>query len=369
MSSSIEEQIKAIEDEIFNTQKNKATEHHIGKLKAKLAKLRQEVEKRKSSATKGKGFSIKKSGDATVGIVGFPSIGKSTLINKLTAADSKIGDYDFTTLEVIPGVMKYQGANIQLLDFPGLIEGASKGKGRGREILSAIRNVDMILLLIDPFHMDHLSVLIRELHDAGLRLNQHKPDVIVTKTGQGGITVNSTVPLTYLSESLIKSISSEFVINANILIREDIDEDQLIDSFTQNRIYASAAVIINKCDLAEEKTLNLLTNQLLDMKFKTQVISALFDEGLEELKSFIFSELGLIRVYMKPVGKPVDYNEPLILKRGNTVEDACRRLHRDFKDKFRYGSVTGPSAKHNQQKVGLDHELQDKDVLTIITSK
>ena len=65
-TSSIDQQIKNIEDEIFDTQKNKATEHHIGKLKAKLARLREDVEKRKSAGVKGKGFAVKKSGDATV---------------------------------------------------------------------------------------------------------------------------------------------------------------------------------------------------------------------------------------------------------------------------------------------------------------
>ena len=110
--SQIEKQIKDIEDEIFNTQKNKATEHHIGKLKAKLAKLKSEIEKRKSTGAKGKGFAIKKSGDATVGLIGFPSTGKSTLMNCLTDAKSQIGDYFFTTLDVIPGMMKFKGANI-----------------------------------------------------------------------------------------------------------------------------------------------------------------------------------------------------------------------------------------------------------------
>ena len=99
MDSSIEEQIKAIEDEIFKTQKNKATEHHIGKLKAKIARLRETADKRKSVGTRGKGFSVKKTGDVTVGIVGFPSVGKSTLLNQLTAAESKVGEYDFRSLE------------------------------------------------------------------------------------------------------------------------------------------------------------------------------------------------------------------------------------------------------------------------------
>ena len=112
--TSIEKQIKEIEDEIFNTQKNKATEHHIGKLKAKLAKLKADIEKRKSAGAKGKGFAVKKSGDATVGLIGYPNIGKSTLLNQITDAKSRVGDYDFTTLDAIPGMMKYKGAKIQI---------------------------------------------------------------------------------------------------------------------------------------------------------------------------------------------------------------------------------------------------------------
>src|SRR3970040_1105879 len=128
--ATIEEQIRAVEDEIGRTQHNKHTQHHIGKLKAKLARLRDEVEKR---LAKGKGagisFAVRKSGNATVGLVGFPSTGKSTLLNALTAATSEVGAYDFTTIEIIPGLLEYKGAKIQILDMPGLIRGASRGRG------------------------------------------------------------------------------------------------------------------------------------------------------------------------------------------------------------------------------------------------
>ena len=368
-TSAIEKQIKDIEDEIFNTQKNKATEHHIGKLKAKLARLKGEVEKRKSAGAKGKGFAIKKSGDATVALIGFPSIGKSTLLNRLTDAKSRIGDYDFTTLDAIPGMLKHNGADIQILDLPGLITGASVGKGRGKEILSAIRNVDLVLFMIDAQNINHLEIMNKELHMAGIRLNQKKPDVVVKRTGQGGINVTSTVKLTYLNEELIKSISSEYVINADIIVREDITEDQLIDVFVQNRIYVPAFVVINKTDLIDSEELDNKVKEIKQKGWKIIAISAKEGLSLNELKDMIFSELRFIRVYMKPVGKQADFDEPFILKDGDTVEVVCKKLHRDFKDKFRYASVSGPSAKHDVQKVGLDHKLKDEDILTIVISR
>ncbi|MDY6864382.1 MAG: GTP-binding protein [Halobacteriota archaeon] len=369
MSPSIEEKIKEIEDEILKTQKNKATMHHLGKLKAKLAKLREESEISRSSGSKGKGFSIKKSGDATVGIIGFPSIGKSTLLNQLTAASSKIGAYDFTTLDAIPGMMKYKGADIQLLDLPGLITGASKGKGRGREILSAVRNVDLVILMVDGQRPDDLEVIERELYDAGLRLNRKKPDVLVTKKGQGGLIINTTGKLTHLNEDLIKTIASEFILNAEIIVRGDITEDQLIDSFSQNKIYVPAVAIINKSDLIERAQLKKTVKDIKGRDLDVIAISAKNGEGLDETRESIFTHLKLKRIYMKPVGKETDYEEPLILKDGDKVEVACKKLHRNFEKKFRYAMVWGPSAKHAGQKVGLDHELCDEDVLTIVTWK
>ncbi|MDD2532774.1 MAG: 50S ribosome-binding GTPase, partial [Candidatus Methanomethylophilaceae archaeon] len=137
--ATIEEQIKELEEQISNTKYNKATEAHIGKLKAKIARLQEEDEKRKSSKGPTKGFYVKKAGNATVALVGFPSVGKSTLLNQLTGAKSEIGAYHFTTLDVVPGVMEYNHAKIQILDMPGLIKDASRGKGRGREVIAAAR--------------------------------------------------------------------------------------------------------------------------------------------------------------------------------------------------------------------------------------
>ena len=126
MSEKIEERIAEKEAEMAKMQYNKATSHHFGTLRAQIAQLRSElVDRAMKSKKKGSGFSIKKHGDATVILLGFPSVGKSTLLNAITNKESKVAAYEFTTLDAIPGMMeydgKYKGARIQIIDLPDYI--------------------------------------------------------------------------------------------------------------------------------------------------------------------------------------------------------------------------------------------------------
>jgi small GTP-binding protein len=111
----------------------------------------------------GRDSKLKNRGDASVALVGFPSVGKSSLISQLTEVESEVGNFAFTTLTCIPGLMEHRGAKIQILDLPGLIKGASDGKGRGKEILNVIRGADMVLYVLDPFQESHFDILDLEL--------------------------------------------------------------------------------------------------------------------------------------------------------------------------------------------------------------
>ena len=370
--ATIEDQIKEIQAEIDKTQKNKATEHHIGNLKAKIAKLKIQREKviqhSKASGPK-KGFEVKKSGDATVALVGFPSVGKSTLISKITDVKSETGSYAFTTLTCIPGLMTHRGAKIQILDLPGLIKGAAEGKGRGKEILGVIRNSDMVLFVVDPFQQAHFNVLHRELDMSAIRLNQKKPQVFITRTERGGIDVRSTVEQTKLTENEISDIIRSFgIVSALVTLRVDVNAEMIVDTLAQNRIYNKAVIAINKIDLANEDEL-IKAEKALPDGWPVMRISAFNGDGIEELKDFIYDNLGFMSIYLKPQGQEADLVEPLIVKDTSTVEDICNTLHRDFVRKFRYSRVKGPSAKFDWQRVGLEHRLKDGDLLTIITRK
>src|SRR5438445_3447322 len=222
----IEEQIKAVEDEIQKTPYNKATQHHIGKLKAKLARLKDEQETRRlKSGGGGASYAVQKSANATVGVVGFPSVGKSTLLNHITDAQSAVAAYDFTTLDVSPALLGHRGGKIQVMDMPGLSRGASKGRGRGREVLSVARACDLILLMIDVVET-HVDVLADELRLAGIRLNERPADVTLTRGRRGGLTSNPTVRLTKLDEEMIPDLCREWgYLNGTVGVRQDGTED------------------------------------------------------------------------------------------------------------------------------------------------
>jgi uncharacterized protein len=365
----IPEKIKSIQDEIDKTQINKATEHHLGLLKAKIARLKRELEenthgKTLSTGARNAGFDIRKTGDATVVFVGLPSVGKSTLLNRLTNARSRVGSYNFTTLTAIPGILDHRGARIQVLDMPGIIEGASKGKGLGKRVLSVARNADLVLLILDVFQPQHLSILKRELSDIGIKLDQNPPDVVIERTSTGGVSVNMQVK-THITEALIKEISRIHGIhNGRIIIREPgLTDEQFIDVLTGNRVYISSLVVLNKIDLVNQGFVREIQSKIGD---KFLPISADANINVDALKEAIYRKLDFIRVYMRPKGQETDYKEPMIMRRGCTIQDVCNKIHRNMATDFRFSYIWGKSAKFGGQKVGLDHVLSDEDVLTII---
>ncbi|WP_135364058.1 OBG GTPase family GTP-binding protein [Halosimplex halophilum] len=367
----LEEEIREIEEEIAETPYNKSTEEHIGRLKAKLAEKKEKLENQ-TSAGGGGGYAVEKTGDATVALVGFPSVGKSTLLNAMTNAESEVGSYEFTTLDVNPGMLKYNGANIQILDVPGLIEGAADGRGGGQAVLSVVRTADLVVFVLSVFEIDQYQRLYEELYNNKVRLDTEPPNVTIRKKHKDGISVTSSVDLD-LDEQTIKSVLRERgYVNANVNIGEQVDIDRLLDGVLDNREYLPSLVTVNKADLIEPDYLDTVHEQLRDHDIDPEeaiFISAEEGKGLDALKEAIWEELGLIRIYMDKPGRGVDYEEPLILREGDTIEDACEKLGGEFEERFRFARVSGPSAKHDDQQVGKDHELADEDVLRILTTR
>lgn len=361
------ERIRDIEAEMARTQKNKATEYHLGRLKAQLARLRSQLlEAPKSEGGKGDGFDVCKFGDARVALIGFPSVGKSTLLSTLTDTESEVAAYEFTTLTCVPGIIHYNDAKIQLLDLPGIVEGAAEGRGRGRQVISVAKSSDLVLLVLDATKDDsQKNKLERELEAVGIRLNRTPPGISLTRKKAGGLKFNSIVPLTKIDAKTVQTILHEYrIFNADVLFREDCSADDLIDVIEGNRKFVKCLYVYNKMDMLSLAEVDEIARRPMSV-----VVSCQQQWNLDTLLERIWAEMEIVRIYTKRRGEFPAFSDPLVLtpQRGDiTVETAVRMIHKELVKNFRFAFVWGTSTKHNPQCVGLGHRLEDEDVIQIV---
>ncbi|GAA89940.1 GTP binding protein [Aspergillus luchuensis IFO 4308] len=357
-------------EKMARTQKNKATAYHLGQLKAKLAKLKRELltPTGGGGGGGGAGFDVARTGVASVGFIGFPSVGKSTLMSRLTGQHSEAAAYEFTTLTTVPGQVMYNGAKIQILDLPGIIQGAKDGKGRGRQVIAVAKTCHLIFIVLDVNKpLVDKKVIENELEGFGIRINKQPPNITFKKKDKGGIAITSTVPLTHIDHDVgfqntreIKAVMSEYKISsADIAIRCDATIDDLIDVLeAKSRAYIPVVYALNKIDA--------ITIEELDLLYRIPNACPISSEhgwNIDELLEMMWAKLNLRRIYTKPKGKAPDYTAPVVLRaHACTVEDFCNQIHRTIKDQFKHAIVYGRSVKHQPQRVGLSHELADEDI-------
>uniref|UniRef100_A0A2K5LSY3 OBG-type G domain-containing protein n=1 Tax=Cercocebus atys TaxID=9531 RepID=A0A2K5LSY3_CERAT len=298
--------IVEIEAEMTQTQKNKATAHHLGLLKARLAKLRP-----------GEGSDVAKTGDAQTGFVGFSSVAKSTLLSNLAGVYSEVAAYEFTTLTTVPGVIRHKGAKIQLLDLPGIIKGAKDGKGKG-QVIAVAQTCNLILIVLDVLKpLGYKKINGNELEGFGIRLNSKPPNIGFKKKDKGGINLTVTCPQSELDAETVKSILVKYKIhNADVTLRRDATADDLIDVLEGNRVY----------------------------------IPCIYVENLHQTQ--------------RPITRlPIPTGASLLQDHsGGFLHEESQKSYKEFK----YALVWGLSVKHNPQKVGKDHTLEDEDVIQIV---
>ncbi|XP_057572222.1 developmentally-regulated GTP-binding protein 2 isoform X5 [Hippopotamus amphibius kiboko] len=259
------EKISEIEKEIARTQKNKATEYHLGLLKAKLAKYRAQLLEPSKSSSKGEGFDVMKSGDARVALIGFPSV----------------------------------------------------GKGRGRQVIAVARTADVVVMMLDATKGEvQRSLLEKELESVGIRLNKHKPNIYFRPKKGGGISFNSTVTLTQCSEKLVQLILHEYkIFNAEVLFREDCSPDEFIDVIVGNRVYMPCLYVYNKIDQISMEEVDRLAR-----KPDSVVISCGMRLNLDYLLEMLWEYLALTCIYTKKRGQRPDFTDAIILRKGASVE-------------------------------------------------
>lgn len=134
--------------------------------------------------------------------------------------------------------MLCNGARIQVLDLPGIIEGAKDGKGRGRQVIAVARTCNLIFIVLDVLKpLNDLAILTNELEGFGIRLNKQPPNITVKRKDKGGISITNTVPLTKIDADEIRAVLLEYKLaSCNVAIHQpDATLEDLIDVIEGNR--------------------------------------------------------------------------------------------------------------------------------------
>jgi ribosome-interacting GTPase 1 len=300
-----EEKIAALEAMLAIMPHHKGTDKLHAVLRQKIAKFSQEAEKKYATARRT-GFYIDREGAGQVMLVGLANAGKSQLLAAVTEAIPEIAEYPFTTKTPMPGMMKFEDIQIQLVDTPPI------GHKEVRILLAnALRNADLIAIIID-LSLEPISQVEAALQ--GLREARIEP---LTDDG------TQPTPGSYSSRMLI---------------------------------------VGNKNELAgSNKNWERLHSQYAKL-FPLVSISAREGRGLEEFKRAVYQALNIIRVYTKTPGSKADLTDPMVLEKGSTLEEAAESLHKDFYQNLKYAVVWG-SGKYDGQRVSKGHVLQDGDIV------
>ena len=348
-AETIAEKIKALEEMLRTSPSHKGSENLRAGIKQKLAKFRALLEKdRQKSKGKGTKVILKREGAAQVILVSTTNAGKSSLLKQLTNANPKIQDYEYTTKKPEMGILDYKGVQIQIVEMPSIYEDFAY-KGLGPTYFSLMRSANLIVYVIDLTKdaKEQMKILNTEFEKVNIRLNKPLPPIEIKKTGTGGIEFSGQNFLRFDIKKARQMLKESGYHNALVNLFGPVNIEQFADALNESITYLPLLIVYNKSDLGIKRG-----------------ISALTGEGIEKTKTEIWRALNMIKVYTKQPGKEKDY-PPIALKSQSLVKDLAAQVHKDFLKKFKFARVWGKSAKHQGQRVGLEHRLQDEDVVEL----
>jgi ribosome-interacting GTPase 1 len=348
--------------------KHKGTEKMCSQVKRQMAQIRDEIEEKKKAAKRrgGPSYFVEKAGAAQLALVGPTNVGRSSLLRAVTNSSVDPAPWPFSTRVPTPGMLPYKDIQFQLVEVPPIVEGSSEGKSDGFQVLSATRNADGIIIIVDLTDDPggNLLTVTRELENSRILTEEPQGEVEVTRRGHGSeLQFIWEGELDGCTPDDITALLREYKIrSALVRIRGRVTLDIVEDAMFGNAVYRPTMVIANKADLSSDPAVIESVRASAD-PLEVMVVSAENPGDLQEtLGARLFELLGIVRVYTKQPGKEAAVL-PIVGHRGMNVGDLAKAIHSDFYNRFKYARIRGPSAKFESGRVGIDHILQDGDVV------
>ena len=302
--------------------KHKGTEHLQADIKARIKDLTAELgSAHKGGAHGGPTLAIRPEGAAQIVLLGPPNAGKSLLHARLTGSDARDAPYPFTTQIPEPGMMPHADVHFQLIDLP-----AVSSAHPVPWLASALQMADAALLVVDPGEPSCVDQL-QDLH-AVLRERR------ISLTGRWDDAAGPR--------------------------RADAAADE--DPFA---LRLPTLMLVNKAERVADLGAELeALRELGAVAYPMLAVSAATGRGLAAIGPWLFEHLGIVRVYTKMPGHPVDKERPFTLRRGQTVRDVARLVHHDLARTVRHARILG-HAGFEARQVGPDHALADGDIVEL----
>ena len=315
------ERLLRLRDMLRTIPKHKGTEHLQADIKSRIKQLTEELAgPKKGAARTGPVHTLRPEGAAQVALLGPPNAGKSSLHVKLTGSRADVGPYPFTTREPMPGMLPYRDVSFQLVDLPPISEDYMEGW-----FVNALQPADAALLVADisaPECIDQLEAVGARLDDKRISLIEEWPGL-----------------------------------NGDARPAPD-------DEFDPFRIRLPTLLVVNKIDLAPGPEEVAVLQELLDADYRAVATSTVSGQGLDEIGEFLFRGLEIVRVYTKTPGRPPEMDRPFTVRRGATVMDVARLVHKDIAGSLKYARAWG-SGVYDGQQIGPEHRLCDADVVEL----
>lgn len=314
------ERLGCLKEMLRTIPKHKGTEHLQSDIKTRIKALSEELAgPKKGGKSGGPSYAVRPEGAAQLCMIGPPNSGKSSLHVRLTRSRSDIGPYPYTTHFPEPGMLPHEDIHFQLVDLPPV-----SSEFMEPWLVNTLQHADGILLVVDvadPECLEQVPTVLERLAEKKIFLRSSWPGL----------------------ESAAPNDSS--------------DDDPF-------RLDLPTVLVANKSDLDPDPDEVKILEELLGLRYPALTVSAETGAGLGELGPFLFQALEIVRVYTKSPGKPADNDKPFTARRGDTVHDVAKLVHKDIARGLKFARMWGTDVFDGQQ-VGPDHLVSDGDLIEL----
>jgi ribosome-interacting GTPase 1 len=333
MAREARERLDCLREMLRTIPRHKGTEHLQADIRSRIRELTEEIGGTHAGpAHRHSAHAVPHEGAAQICLTGPPNSGKSTLHAILTGSKAPVGAFPGTTREPLPGMLHFEDIAFQIVDLPPISRGRMEPWMSG--MLQTADAAWLVVDLADPECAEQVLAVCGELAQRKITLTDRWPGC----SGEHGAEASPGTP----AHSGRRTEDSSDALTAEL----------------------PTLLVANKSDLDPGADEVSVLEELAGVRFPAFAVSAKSGHALERLAPFVFSALGIVRVYTKPPGQPPDRTRPFIVRRGHTVSDVARLVHQDVARSLKFARLWGSGAFDGQQ-VGPDHAVADGDVVEL----